>query len=298
MKLASFRIGSRTSFGAIVDSGIIDLGRRLGPDMRALRALLAADGLKSARAVVAGTGPDHALDDVQLLRPVIAPDKIFCIGVNYVNRNEEYRDVSALPTYPSVFMRTCGSLVAHGQPLVMPFESDQLDYEGEIAIVIGRGGRRIPERDAERHIAGVTCMNEGTIRDWTRHGKFNVTQGKNFERTGSLGPWLVTADELDGFDDLTVTTRVNGEQRQHDTTANLLFPFRHIVSYLSTFTALAPGDVIATGTPTGAGVRFDPPRYLEDGDLVEVEVSGVGTLANVVEREPNTAASTDGSIDA
>ena len=289
MRLASFRDGRRTSFGAVVDGGIVDLGRRLGPEMRSVRALLAAGGLEGARRLARAT-PDVGLDEVQLLRPVIAPEKVLCVGVNYVNRNEEYRDASALPAFPSVFMRTPGSLVGHGETLVIPHESSQLDYEGEIAIVIGLGGRRIPEADAARHIAGVTCMNEGTIRDWTRHGKFNVTQGKNFERTGALGPWLVTSDELEGFDDLQVSTRVNGERRQHDTTANLLFPFRYLVSYLSTFTALAPGDVIATGTPTGAGIRHDPPRFLVEGDRVEVEVSGVGILANAVAREAPASA--------
>ena len=166
-----------------------------------------------------------------------------------------------------------------------PPESLQLDYEGEIAIVIGRQGRRIAEADAESHIAGVTCMNEGTIRDWLRHGKFNVTQGKNFERSGACGPWMVTADEFNGFGDVRVTTRINGEVRQDDTTANLMFPFRHLIRYISTWTTLKPGDVIATGTPVGAGVRFDPPKFLKAGDVVEVEVSGVGTLSNTVANE-------------
>jgi 5-carboxymethyl-2-hydroxymuconate isomerase len=179
-------------------------------------------------------------------------------------------------------MRTPESLVGHGEPLVRPLESVQLDYEGEIAIVIGAPGRRIAEATAHAHIAGLTLMNEGSVRDWMRHAKFNVTQGKNFARSGALGPWLVTADEFIGYDDLTLTTRVNGEVRQHDTTARLMFPFRYLIHYLSTFMPLAPGDVIATGTPNGAGARFDPPRYLEPGDLVEVEVPGIGLLANRV----------------
>lgn len=293
MKIASFRYGRRVSYGAVVGDGIVELGRRLGPQMRSVRALLAAGGLDRARHLAAAVSPDLGLDEVQLLPPVIAPEKVLCIGVNYTNRNEEYRDRSAAPAHPSVFMRTPGSLVGHGAPIVIPRESDQLDYEGEIAMVIGMGGRRIPEAEADRHIAGVTCMNEGTIRDWTRHGKFNVTQGKNFERTGAIGPWIVTSDELEALDDLWVTTRVNGERRQHDTTANLLFSFPYLVSYLSTFTKLAPGDVIATGTPTGAGIRHDPPRFLVEGDRVEVEVSGVGTLANAVVRETPVAGGAD-----
>jgi 5-carboxymethyl-2-hydroxymuconate isomerase len=182
-------------------------------------------------------------------------------------------------------MRSPGSLGAHGEPLLRPPESLQLDYEGEIAIVIGRAGRRIPRECAAAHVAGLTCMNEGTVRDWLRHGKFNVTQGKNFESSGALGPWLVTADAFEGFGDLRVSTRVNGELRQDDTTARLMFPFDALIAYLSTFMRLEPGDLIATGTPTGAGARFDPPKWLVPGDRVEVTVTGVGTLSNPVADE-------------
>ena len=290
MRLVTYAHEGKTSYGAVNGDGIVDLGARLGadaPDMLALlRARLLAR-LDPDRDIT--TEPDVALADVQLLRPVLHPEKIFCIGVNYMNRNAEYKDNSDAPKYPSVFVRAPDTLVGHGQNLWRPPESDQLDYEGEIAVIIGKEGRRIPEEDAESHIAGITCMNEGTLRDWLRHGKFNVTQGKNFEASGALGPWLVTSDEIESFDNLTVTTRVNGEQRQHDTTANLAFPFRHLISYLSKFARLKPGDVIATGTPIGAGARFDPPKYLLPGDRVEVEVSGVGVLANEVIDDPSVA---------
>ena len=279
MRLVSYRAGGAESYGVVVDGGVADLKARLGDRAPDLKAMLAA-GLLSEAANV--TNADHSLDDVTLLRPIPFPEKIFCIGVNYMNRNAEYKDQSDAPKYPSVFVRAPDTLVGHGEHIVRPPESVQLDYEGEIAIIIGKEGRRIPEDEAESYIAGITCMNEGTIRDWLRHGKFNVTQGKNFEGTGALGPWMVTSDEISSFDDLTVTTRVNGEQRQHDTTANLAFPFRHLVSYLSTFARLKPGDVIATGTPVGAGARFDPPKWLVPGDTVEVEVSGVGVLSNSV----------------
>jgi 2-keto-4-pentenoate hydratase/2-oxohepta-3-ene-1,7-dioic acid hydratase in catechol pathway len=243
-------------------------------------------GLVGRAAELAAKGKaDLALADVKFLTPVPFPEKIICVGVNYGNRNAEYKDGSDLPKYPSIFLRFPGSFVGHRANLMRPPESVQLDYEGEIAIVIGKSGRRIEEKDAESHIAGLTCMNEGTIRDWLRHGKFNVTQGKNFDRTGACGPWLVTADEFKSFDDIRVRTRVNGEERQNDTTANLMFPFRHLIRYISTWTTLKPGDVIATGTPVGAGVRFDPPRFLKQGDTVEVEVSGVGTLSNTVADE-------------
>lgn len=283
MKLLSFRTDTRTSYGLVVGDGVIDLGRRLGqwPD---LRALLAADALGRAAEVAARASPDYALSQVRLRTPIPNPGKILCVGVNFRDRNEEYRDASELPRYPSLFFRTPGSLVAHGESLVRPPESEQLDYEGEVALVIGRAGRRIPDARAMEHVAGLSCMNEGTIRDWLRHGKFNVTPGKNFERSGAFGPWLVTRDEV-GDAPLTVTTRVNGERRQHDTTERLLFSFDRLIAYISTFCELHPGDVIATGTPTGAGARFDPPRYLRPGDLVEVEVPRVGLLRNAVTDE-------------
>jgi len=217
--------------------------------------------------------------------PVALGGKIFCIGVNYGDRNAEYKDGTDQPKYPSVFMRTPGSLVGDGEKILRPPESEQLDYEGEIVLVIGKRGRRIPRESALDHIGGLTCGNEGSVRDWMRHGKFNVTQGKNFERSGAIGPILVTADEFSGFDDLRVTTRVNGEVRQDDTTANLIFPFDYLIAYISTFSELMPGDVIFTGTPVGAGARFDPPRYLRAGDTVEVEVAGVGVLRNTVADE-------------
>lgn len=287
MKLASYRRSGRDSYGAVVETGIVDLRPRLGDRYPSLRELIARGGLGEAARAADRARADIALEDPEYLPPIPAPEKIVCVGVNYLDRNEEYKDGSARPQYPSIFMRTPGSVVGHRQPIVRPPESSQLDYEGEIAIVIGKPGRRIPASAASAHIAGLTCMNEGTIRDWLRHGKFNVTPGKNFDRTGSIGPWLVTADEFSGYDNLTVTTRVNGELRQHDSTARLLFSFPHLIHYVSTWTALRSGDVIATGTPAGAGARFDPPRYLRPGDRVEVEVSGVGTLMNVVvDEEP------------
>jgi len=281
MRLLSFETKGRESCGAVEGDGVIDLAPRL-PDVADLRALFTADRLGDAMAAAKGADRDYSLDDIRYLRPILYPEKTICIGVNYSDRNAEYRDGTDLPKYPSIFMRAPGSLVGHKDAIVRPPESEQLDYEGEIAIVIGKGGRRIPESEAEAHIGGLTCLNEGTIRDWLRHGKFNVTQGKNFERSGGVGPWVVTADEFDGYDDLRVTTRVNGEVRQDDTTASLLFPFAYLISYVSTYTALKPGDVISTGTPIGAGARFDPPIWLKPGDVVEVEGQGVGVLSNQV----------------
>jgi 2-keto-4-pentenoate hydratase/2-oxohepta-3-ene-1,7-dioic acid hydratase in catechol pathway len=230
----------------------------------------------------AGRAPDHALETITWLPPIPSPEKIICIGVNYPDRNAEYKDGTDAPKYPSMFMRTPRSFVGHDSPLVRPRASTQLDYEGELVIVIGKAGRHIAERAALDHIAAITLCNEGTIRDWVRHAKFNVTQGKNFDQTGSLGPWLVPYAQESQIADIRLTTRVNGETRQDDRTGRLIFGFRYLISYISTFTTLVPGDVIVTGTPTGAGARFDPPRYLKPGDVVEVEADGVGVLRNAV----------------
>ncbi|KAB2920086.1 MAG: fumarylacetoacetate hydrolase family protein [Hyphomicrobiaceae bacterium] len=281
MRLASYRVNGGDRYGAVVGNGIVDLGSRL-PKYATLRDLIAADALAEAKAAVRNATVDHALDAVTFLPPVVAPEKIWCIGVNYADRNEEYKDNSAAPKYPSLFCRAPASLVGHGQPIERPRVSTQLDYEGEIVIVVGKGGRRIPREQALAGIFGLTLCNEGSVRDWLRHGKFNVTQGKNFDKSGSIGPWIVTSDEVDLKAPLELTTRVNGEVRQNDSTARLMFPFDYLISYLSTFATLKPGDVIVTGTPTGAGVRFDPPRWLVPGDVVEVEVPQIGVLRNTV----------------
>jgi 5-carboxymethyl-2-hydroxymuconate isomerase len=279
MKLITF---NNSRVGAVVDDGVFDLTSRIGASD--MKALLAGDLAKARAALTAA--PDHKLADVSLGLPVPDPTRIYCIGVNYMNRNEEYKDGSAAPQYPSVFVRNPRSFVPHGQALEIPPESEQLDYEGEIVLVIGKPGRRIKQANARDHVAGLTIMNEGTIRDWVRHGKFNVTPGKNWDKSGGIGPWIET--DLTGVDvtDMTVETRVNGDLRQSDTTASMAFPFARILEYLSTFGTLEPGDLIATGTPTGAGARFDPPVWLQEGDVVEVSVQGVGTLSNSVRKEP------------
>jgi len=282
MKLISFDVDGAERFGIVRDEHIVDLTNKAAAG--SLRDVLARNAIGELEQLARGAPADYALEDVRFLPPIPAPGKIICVGVNYSHRNEEYKDGAPPPQYPSVFPRFPSSLVGHGEPLLCPLpESTQLDYEGEIAIIIGKRGRRIAEDRAEEHIAGLTCMNEGTVRDWLRHGKFNVTQGKNFDHSGSIGPWMVTADEFDGYDNLQVITRVNGEERQRDTTANLMFSFRFLIHYISRWTTLEPGDIISTGTPIGAGVRFDPPRFLKEGDIVEVEVPGIGILRNPIE---------------
>ena len=284
MKFLSFVNSGKQSFGAVTDAGLVDLGV-LHPELSDLRHAIQTDRLGDLATEAMNAGASIAVADVELLPTIPNPEKIICIGVNYAKRNAEYKDGSEAPKYPSVFMRSRDSLVGHEQDIMDPPESDQLDYEGEIVIVIGKAGRRIAEDKAHEHIAGLTIMNEGSVRDYLRHAKFNVTQGKNFEHSGSLGPWLVTPDELDPLSELRVMTRVNGEERQNDTTSNLMFPFRYLISYLSSFYRLQPGDIIATGTPNGAGARFDPPKYLRPGDVVEVEVPSIGILRNTVVTE-------------
>ncbi len=292
-RLLSYSIDGDAHFGVMAfdDSGVIDLGERM-PHVADMQALLEGPGLTAARDYE-GEPADHALDTITFERPLSWPRKIFCIGVNYGGRAAEYADKTDA-AYPSVFPRFPDSFTAHDQDLVRPPESPQLDYEGEIVVVIGRGGRRIPLTDARNHIAALTLGNEGTIRDWVRHAKFNVTQGKNWLSSGAIGPWLVPIDEFGDLEQLHLTTRVNGELRQDDTPATMKYSIPYQIHYLSTFTELRPGDIIFTGTPTGAGARFDPPIWLEPGDVVEVTVPEIGTLRNTIadEFEPGTAEAT------
>ncbi|KJC49504.1 2-hydroxyhepta-2,4-diene-1,7-dioate isomerase [Bradyrhizobium sp. LTSP885] len=281
-RLATYSINGATSYGAVTDTGIVDLSARFAKDYPTLRDAIAAGALTKLAEDAAKRSPDHALDAVAFQPPIPAPEKIICIGVNYPDRNAEYKDGSDAPKYPSMFLRVPRSFVGHNAAVVRPRASPQLDYEGELVLVIGKPGRHIPESAALDHIAALSLCNEGTIRDWVRHAKFNVTQGKNFDSTGSLGPWIVPYSNEAQIADVRLTARVNGEVRQDDRTSRLIFGFRYLINYISTFTTLMPGDIIVTGTPTGAGARFDPPRYLKPGDVIEVEAEGVGVLRNGV----------------
>jgi 2-keto-4-pentenoate hydratase/2-oxohepta-3-ene-1,7-dioic acid hydratase in catechol pathway len=279
MRLAKLRHGERIIWGAVTDEGATDLTAAIDCN---IRNHLNPEELKRLADFASKRRPDIAAGALNFAPFLPDPEKIICVGVNYRNRNEEYRDGSELPKYPSLFFRAPTSFTAHEAPLVRPSESSQLDYEGELAIVIGKGGRRIARERALSHIAGLTLVNEGTLRDWVRHAKFNVTQGKNFDSSGSIGPWMVTADGFDGFDAIPIETRVNGELRQEDTTASLIFDFAYLIAYISSFTTLKPGDLISTGTPPGAGARLDPPVYLKPGDVVEVSSPAIGMLRNGV----------------
>ncbi|MDN3518905.1 fumarylacetoacetate hydrolase family protein [Aquisalimonas lutea] len=284
-RLASFHADGADRYGVVGDEAIIDLTPEFGTRFKGLKEIIEAGAIDEIMDAAEGRRPSYREEDVTFLIPLANPEKLICVGVNFPSRNEEYKDGQAAPSKPSLFIRFPRSFVGHRQNLVRPPESEQLDYEGEVAIVIGKGGRRIPMEKTYEHIAALTLCNEGTIRDWVHHAKFNVTQGKNFDATGAMGPWLVPFRDASQLDDIELTTRVNGEVRQRDRTSRMMFDFRYIVSYVSTFTTLVPGDVIVCGTPTGAGARFDPPVWLKPGDVIEVEADGIGTLVNGVEDE-------------
>jgi len=284
-RLATFKADNTTRYGLITDLGAVDLWSLHSNTWPTLRHVIEAGALRRIAEEGAARKPDFSLDDIAYEIPVPNAEKIICVGVNYPDRNEEYKDGQAAPTNPSLFPRFVRSFTGHDLPLIRPPESPQLDYEGEIVLVIGKGGRRISEADALAHVAALSLCNEGTLRDWVRHAKFNVTQGKNFDRSGSIGPWLVPFSDEAQIADIGLETRVNREVRQRDRTSRMIFSFRKIISYISTFTTLVPGDMIVTGTPTGAGARLDPPVWLKPGDVVEVEADGIGILRNTIADE-------------
>ena len=280
--LISFLHNNAARFGRLDGETVTDLTASFDGRFASLSDAANAGALAE---LYAADGASVALADVTLTAPLPSPGKIICVGVNFPDRNAEYNDGQSAPTNPSLFIRFPGSFVGHGDNLRRPPESKQLDYEGEIAIVIGTGGRRIEAANAWDHIAAVTLCNEGTIRDWVRHAKFNVTQGKNFEKSAAMGPGLLAFTGPDMLADIELTTRVNGEIRQQDRTSRMIFSFTDIIAYVSTFTPLKPGDVLVCGTPTGAGARFDPPKWLKPGDIVEISADGLGTLSNGVRDE-------------
>ena len=285
MRFASFSHQGRAGWGAISGDGVIDLSARHAAEWPTLREVIEAGALARIGDIAAGLSADFPVADILYEIPIPAPEKILCVGVNFPDRNAEYKDGQENPSFMSLFPRFPRSFTGHNQPLIRPPESPQLDYEGEVTIVIGKAGRRIAEADALTHIAALTLCNEGTIRDWVRHAKFNVTQGKNWDRSGAIGPWIVPYETEAQLADIELQTRVNGEVRQKDRTSRMMFGFRKIIAYISTFTTLVPGDVIVCGTPTGAGARFDPPIWLKPGDVVEVEAEGIGILRNTIRDE-------------
>ncbi len=282
MNFATYTADGQTFYGAVTDQGMIALSPHL-PQWPTLLDVVQAGKLGELESVAAGKPVTHADFQYEMVMPN-AP-RILCVGVNFPDRNAEYKDGSAQPEYMSLFPRFASGFTGHERNLVRPPESHTLDYEGEVAIVIGKPGRRINPDDAYEHIAALTLCNEGTIREWVRHAKFNVTQGKNWDNSGAIGPWLVPFTDPAQIEEARILTRVNGETRQDDYLHRMMFPITEEIAYISTFMTLQPGDIIVTGTPTGAGARFDPPRFLKPGDVVEVEVEGIGILRNGVEDE-------------
>lgn len=278
MKLASFRIGGRSSWGLVEDDVVADVGAVLGNGLDDLRSAIASGAWPAIR-VAAERARRHAVDEIVWLPVIPNPGKVICIGLNYESHRRETG--RATVDYPTVFLRPADSQIAHKAPLVRPVVSTALDYEGELAVIIGKSGRYIPAARALEHVAGYACYNEGTVRDWQRH-THQFTPGKSFPGTGAFGPWLVTADEVPDPTALRLEVRLNGVVVQQANLDQLIFPIPRLIEYCSSFTRLEAGDVIATGTPGGVGFKRQPPSFLEPGDQVEVEIGGVGRLVNGV----------------
>ncbi len=279
MRLTSYMHEGVACYGSVVGEGIVDLSRRIGARFSDIRALLAAGALEQAQQASAGQPPDLKLAEVRLLPVIPNPGKILCVGLNYDDHRKEGKHEKTAA--PAVFVRFAESQVGHEQPMVRPRESQKFDFEGEIAVIIGKSGRRIAEADAWAYVAGYSCYNDGSVRDW-QHATSQWTAGKNFAATGSFGPWMVTADEIPPGTVLTLATRLNGVEMQRSSTDLLIHPINRLISHISTWIPLAPGDVIVTGTPGGVGARREPPVWLNPGDVVEVEVDKVGVLRNAV----------------
>jgi len=278
MKLATFSTAQGASYGIVTAKGIVDLKRYIGNQYPDLLSLIAGNGYAEA-AKQLNAAPDYKESDVTWLPVIPNPGKILCVGLNYQDHVVETgRDNTE---QPAIFIRVAESQVGHKQPIIRPKESKNLDFEAEIAVIIGRAGRRISQKDAWTHIAGYSCYNDGSVRDWQRH-TIQWTAGKNFARTGGFGPWLVTTDDIPANTKLTLTCRLNGERMQHANTDQMIFKIPKIIEYVSTWTTLQHGDVLVTGTPGGVGARRNPPVWLKPGDKVEVEVDKVGILENAI----------------
>ncbi len=283
MKLVSYRNGGDATFGAVVEDGVVELKQRLGGRYADVGAVLAAGAVAEAEGAVRGAAADASLDDIEYLMPIPNPPKIFCVGRNYRAYHEVQEE--GRPDWPSIFPRFTNSFSAHNQPILRPrVDGDQLDYEGELVVVIGRQARHVAEADAMSVIGGYTIANEGSVRNWIGRGTQNCPV-KNQYRSGAMGPWMVTADEIIDPMKLHITTRLSGETRQDGDTNLMIFDIPYVIAFVSTFTQLEPGDVICTGSPGGSAIEQDPPGYLKPGDTLEVEITGIGALSNPIEAE-------------
>lgn len=283
MKLISFlNAQQQPTYGAVIGDAVLDLLPILGAQAPDLKTLIAKDMLAAAAQAASSNAATLRFSELTLLPVIPNPDKIFCIGLNYGEHvRETGREVTETPV---IFLRVGDSQVAHGQDIVRPPESHRLDYEGEIAIVIGKGGRRISEADAWSHIAGYSCYNDGSIRDW-QVATSQWTPGKNFWRTGGFGPWMVTADEIAPGQNMSLVTRLNGQELQRATTDMMIHSIPRQIAYISSFVPLAPGDVIVTGTPGGVGNKRTPQVFMKPGDVCEIEVDAIGVLRNGIRDE-------------
>ncbi len=282
MKLVSFSRNGHSSYGACLEEGVLDLGAKLSWRWPSLSAVLRDGGLADLRETCSGLGPDYALNEVRFLPPILDPGRILCVGLNYRSHIEETGRMT--PSHPTIFVRFPDSHVGHGQAMIRPEASHEYDFEGELAFIVGRGGRHIRASQALAHIAGYSCYNDGSIRDFQRHTT-QFTPGKNFWHSGAFGPWIVTADEIPDPGSLHLETRLNGQIMQSAPTSDLLFDVPCLVEYLSRIFPLQPGDVVSTGTTGGVGKARNPPVFLKPGDRVEVQISGIGTLSNPIRDE-------------
>lgn len=278
MKLLSYSLKNKATWGVATDKGVVDCSS-LFPT---LRSALEANGIDKVKGFAAGRAADATLAEITYLPVVPDPGKIICVGLNYQDHVKETKRDNT--ENPALFVRFAESQVGHNQPIILPPESTHLDYECEIAVIIGKAGRRISEKDSWSHIAGYAPYNDGSVRDWQRH-TIQWTAGKNFSKTGGFGPWMVTRDEIADDAELSIETRLNGTVMQHSTTKHMIFSIPVLIKYISTFISLQPGDVIVTGTPGGVGARREPPVWMKAGDKVEIELSQVGVLVNTIAKE-------------
>jgi 2-keto-4-pentenoate hydratase/2-oxohepta-3-ene-1,7-dioic acid hydratase in catechol pathway len=282
MRIVTYREKGSETFGIVEGGGVVNVGRRLGGRFGGIREVLAAGAVDEVRDAAAGQRADVSLEDIEYLPPIADPGKILCVGLNYKTHVEETGRTET--EHPSIFVRFADSVVGHRRPMVKPKLSDHFDYEGELAVIIGKPAWRVSAAQALEYVAGYACFNDGSIRDYQRHTS-QWTPGKNFRASGAFGPWLVTADEVPDPTRLTLVTRLNGRELQRATTDLLIYTIPVIIGYITRFTPLNPGDVIATGTPGGVGSRRTPPVWMAKGDEVEVDISGVGVLRNPIVEE-------------
>lgn len=282
MKLATFLLDGKETYGAVTDDGVVDLGARLGKEAADLKALIGGGHLGKAADAVKGAKADASVDAITFLPVIPNPDKLVCVGLNYKTHIAETGRSDS--PYPVLFARWADAQVGHGQPMLLPKNSDKFDYEGELAVIIGTPARHVSKATALEHVAGYSIYNDGSIRDFQRH-THQFHPGKNFPGTGGFGPWMVTADEIPDPTTMRLITRLNGEVMQDSTTDLMVFDVPTLIEYISSFTQLNPGDVIVSGTPGGVGFARKPPVFMKVGDTIEVEIDRIGTLVNPIQAE-------------